>query len=224
MDVILDRARQKGTGQWTSMEALAHQIPLPTIHMAVSARDMSDYNKERAMAAKGLHGPHDAGPPLGGAFVDRLERALYGGMVICYAQGMALLDQAGRTYGYGLDLEKVAAVWRGGCIIRARFVGGCSSGLPGLNPICRTCCWIPVWENAVEAGMADLREAVCAAARLGIPAPGLMSALSYFDAYRSERLPANLIMAQRDYFGAHRYERTDRAGTYHTAWTERNAL
>jgi 6-phosphogluconate dehydrogenase len=220
VEMILDRARQKGTGEWTSLEALEHQVPLPSIHMAVTARDMSDYKKERTLAAKRLRGPHDAGPPLGEDFVDRLEGALYAGMVVCYAQGMALLDQVGRNYGYGLDLQTIATIWRGGCIIRARLLEDIREAyaaephLPNLLLNSRL-------GGAVEAKTGDLREAVCLAARSGIPAPGLMAALSYFDAYRSERLPANLIMAQRDYFGAHRYERVDREGTYHTAWTER---
>jgi len=220
VDVILDRARQKGTGEWTSLEALEHQVPLPGIHMAVTARDMSDYKKERALAAKRFYGALDGGPPLGDDFVDRLEGALYAGMVVCYAQGMALLDQVGRKYDYGLDLQRVATIWRGGCIIRARLLEdireayGAEPHLPNLLLDSRL-------GDAVEAKTGDLREVVCAAARSGIPAPGLMAALSYFDAYRSERLPANLIMAQRDYFGAHRYERIDKDGTYHTAWTER---
>jgi 6-phosphogluconate dehydrogenase len=219
VDVIFDRARQKGTGQWTSVEALTRQIPLPTIHAAVSARDISDYNKERTMAAKQFRGPLNAGQRPGEEFIDRLEGALYAGMVVCYAEGMALLDQASRIYDYGFDLETVATIWRGGCIIRAwllediRKAYAAQPHLPNLLLDTRL-------GGAVASRVADLREVVCTAARLGIPAPGLMAALSYFDAYRSERLPANLIMAQRDYFGAHRYERIDREGTFHTDWME----
>jgi len=220
LEVILDRARQKGTGEWTSLEALAHQIPLPVVHMAVSARDMSDYKTERSMAAKRLRGPHFLGAALQRDFVDRLEGALYAGMAVCYAQGMALLGQMGRIYGYGLDQATVAAIWRGGCIIRARLLEdirkayAAQPDLPNLLLDSRL-------GRAVQARTEDLREVVCTAARLGISAPGLMASLSYFDGYRSERLPANLIMAQRDYFGAHGYERIDSKGTFHTLWTER---
>ena len=219
VDMILDQAKQKGTGEWTSETALKLQVPLSTTHMAVTARDMSAYKEERKIAAGILHGPDKTDPKPGKDFIDKLEGALYVGMVSCYAQGMALLRQAGKAYDYGLNLETVATIWRGGCIIRAKLLEDIRKAY-GLKPDLPNLLLDPGLSKAVTARQGDLRDAVSTAARLGIPAPGLMASLSYFDAYRSERLPANLLMAQRDYFGAHKYERIDSEGTFHTRWMD----
>ncbi len=219
VDMILDQAKQKGTGKWTSVEALELQVPLPTIDMAVTARDMSGYKEERKIAAGILRGPDKGGRQLGKAFIDKLEGALYAGMVSCYAQGMALLQRAGKAYDYGLNLETVATIWRGGCIIRAKLLEDIRKAY-SLKPDLPNLLLDPALGKSVTARQGDLRDVVCTAAGLGIPAPGLMASLSYFDAYRSERLPANLLMAQRDYFGAHKYERIDSEGTFHTRWMD----
>ncbi len=156
---------------------------------------------------------------MGKAFIDKLEGALYAGMVSCYAQGMALLQRAGKAYDYGLNLETVATIWRGGCIIRAKLLEDIRKAY-SLKPDLPNLLLDPALGKSVTARQGDLRDVVCTAAGLGIPAPGLMASLSYFDAYRSERLPANLLMAQRDYFGAHKYERIDSEGTFHTRWMD----
>ncbi|MCG6880144.1 MAG: NADP-dependent phosphogluconate dehydrogenase [Deltaproteobacteria bacterium] len=219
VDMILDHARQKGTGKWTSVEALEHQVPAPTIHAGVGARDMSVYKDERKRASETLRGPHGNDPHLDKHFVDHLKNALYVGMVGCYAQGMALMKQADKTYEDALDLETVATIWRGGCIIRAEMLENIRNAYhrqPDLSNLLLD----PRFSEDLGARQEDLRHVVCTAARLGIPAPALMTSLAYYDGYRSERLPANLIMAQRDYFGAHRYERLDESGTFHAQWAE----
>jgi len=218
VDLILDQAKQKGTGKWTSIEALELQVPLSTIHTAVSARDMSGYKEERKRASEAYQRPHE-GEKLGSPFIQKLKDALYAGMVGCFAQGMALLHQASRAYDYQLSLETVATIWRGGCIIRAGLLENIRKAYAN-RPDLPNLLLDPELGEAVAAREAGLREVVSTASRLGIPAPALMTSLSYLDAYRSERLPANLIMAQRDYFGAHRYERMDAEGTFHTQWTE----
>lgn len=219
VDVILDHARQKGTGKWTSTEAMEQQVPAPTIHAGVEARDLSVYMEERKKASETLQAPDEKDPHLDKQFVDQLKNALYVGMVCCYAQGMNLLKRAGKNYEGAPDLETVATIWRGGCIIRAEMLEDIRNAyqhqpdLPSLLLDSRL-------SEALGARQKDLRNVVCTAARLGIPAPAMMTSLAYYDGYRSERLPANLIMAQRDYFGAHRYERMDESGTFHTQWTE----
>jgi len=219
VDMILDHARQKGTGKWTSIEAMEQQVPAPTIHAGVGARDMSVYMEERKKASETLRGPHKKDPHLGKQFVDQLENALYVGMVGCYAQGMALLKQAGKNYGDAPDLQTVATIWRGGCIIRAKMLEDIRSAHRN-QPDLPNLLLDPRFSGALAARQEDLRHVVCTAARLGIPAPALMTSLAYYDGYRSKRLPANLIMAQRDYFGAHRYERLDESGTFHAHWAE----
>ncbi len=229
VDMILDHARQKGTGKWTSMEAMEHQVPTPTIQAGVGARDMSVSKEERKKASQTLEGPPPKDSPLDEGFVDQLKNALYVGMVGCYAQGMALLNKAGlnkaglkqggSAYEDSPDLETVATIWRGGCIIRAKMLEDIRNAYR-QQPDLQNLLLDKAFSQALAARQADLRDVVSEAARLGIPAPALMNALAYYDGYRSERLPANLIMAQRDYFGAHRYERTDESGTFHTQWGE----
>ena len=219
IDMILDKARQKGTGMWTSWDAMDLRVGTPTIDAAVVMRDMSGYKEERRAAAQFLTGPTPAFPGDRQRCLGQVKNALYAGMIATYAQGMALLQKASSVYGYGLDLEAVARIWRGGCIIRAallediRTAYRARADLPNLL-------MDPRLGKEFLSREADLREVVKVAVTLGLPAPGLMVTLSYFDAYRSAVLPANLIQAQRDFFGAHTYERLDAPGAFHTQWEE----
>jgi len=219
IDEILDVAKQKGTGMWTSQSAMELQVPIPTIDLAVAMRDLSVFEKQRETAGQIFK---RSIPPFGGdhkVFLDQLGHALYAGIIIAYAQGMAVLTAASDKYEYHLDLEAVARIWRGGCIIRTallediRMAYRNQPGLPNLL-------LAPELSKKVMANQEDLRRVVCVAIELGLPAPCLMTALGYLDGYRSAWLPANLIQAQRDYFGAHSYERIDVKGTFHTNWTK----
>ncbi|MGB3617478.1 MAG: NADP-dependent phosphogluconate dehydrogenase [Catalinimonas sp.] len=220
IDRILDAARQKGTGKWTSQSALDLGVPTPNIDVAVTARYLSALKDERVEAAEALLGPevdYDTDEEEREQIAGEIRNALFFGFVMCFAQGMALLRAASEAYDFGLNLADVARVWRGGCIIRARM----------LEPIGAAYQYTPDLPNLlmddhlakrVGQEQVDTRDVVAWAAHHGIPTPGLSVALSYYDAYRSARLPANLTQAQRDYFGAHTYERTDRDGTFHTEW------
>jgi 6-phosphogluconate dehydrogenase len=218
IDVILDEAGQKGTGMWASQDAMDLQVPLPTIDVAVAMRNLSGYKYEREEAARLLHRPlcHCEGDRL--KFIGQLRSALYAGMIITYAQGMALLTAASVKHEYHLNLETVARVWRGGCIIRAALLDDIRAAfqarcdLPNLL-------LDPNISNKVMAHQENLRSLVCAASQLGIPVPGLMVSLGYLDVFRSAWMPANLIQAQRDYFGSHTYERVDAKGVFHTQWS-----
>jgi 6-phosphogluconate dehydrogenase len=217
IDVILDEAKQKGTGKWTSWGAMDLQVPTPTVDAAVMMRDLSGYKVERKIAAQMIHGPKTTFKGDRDRFISQLRNALYASMIITYAQGMALLKQASNAYRYGLNLEAVARIWRGGCIIRAALLEDIRTSYqkqPGLVNLLMD----PHLSEEVMARQGDLREVVSVAANLGLPAPGLMMSLAYFDGYRSAWLPANLMQAQRDYFGAHTYERVDEMGVFHTQW------
>jgi 6-phosphogluconate dehydrogenase len=217
IDMILDQAKQKGTGKWTSWDAMDLQVPTPAIDAAVVARDLSGYKAEREAASKALRGPKLNFKGDRDRLIGQLRNALYASMIITYAQGMILLKTASETYHYGLNLEAVARIWRGGCIIRAALLEDIRAAykkraeLPNLLVD-------PRLGRQVRKRQADFRKVVSAAARLGLPVPGLMASLAYFDAYRSAWLPANLTQAQRDYFGAHTYERIDEKGIFHTQW------
>jgi 6-phosphogluconate dehydrogenase len=217
IDVILDEARQKGTGKWASENALELQVPIPTIDAAVAARNLS-MDRERRLA---VHGALPADPKRltekRDAFVADLRNALYAAMILTYTQGMALLQAGSPAYGYGLRLETVARIWSGGCIIRAALLGKIRSALLQEPPPAHLLLDPPLGE-AIFTRRESLRRIACAAAAAGIPAPAFASALAYFDSYRSAWLPANLIQAQRDYFGAHTYERIDEKGVFHTEW------
>ena len=214
---ILDVARQKGTGMWTSQSAMELQVPIPTIDLAVAMRDLSVFAQEReqASAAYPPTPRNFTGDP--GVFLSQLGHALFASMVMIYSQGMALLAAASNQYGYHLDLEAVARIWRGGCIIRAALLEDIRAAfharrdLPNLLLDPRLAAKVTEHQEA-------LRQVVCRGAGWGLPVPGLMVSLGYFDAYRSAWLPANLLQAQRDYFGAHTYERIDAKGTFHTTW------
>ncbi len=219
VDVILDVARQKGTGLWTAKEANDLRVPAPTIHTAVGMRIMSELKDERKRASRLLNGPQEGLGGDAGDFVDKLKNGLYAAFIVTYAQGMALLRRASDQRGYDFDLEAVARIWRGGCIIRSVLLQDIRAAYleqPGLPHLLLN-------RNLAQKVMSrqqDWRDVVQAAARWGIPAAGFMASLAYYDSFRSARLPANLIQAQRDYFGAHTYERIDREGTFHTEWFE----
>ncbi|HQU41502.1 MAG: phosphogluconate dehydrogenase (NADP(+)-dependent, decarboxylating) [Planctomycetia bacterium 21-64-5] len=217
VDVILDAAKQKGTGMWTSQDAMALQVPTPTIDIAVSMRDLSSIKSERQAASRVLRGPSQKLAKDRKTFVKQLRGALYASMVLTYAQGMSQLRRASEAYGYGLDPETVARIWRGGCIIRAALLEDIRHAFKAKSDLPNLLLDASLGE-AVMKRQVDLRAVCCAAAEAGIPAPGMMVSLGYFDGYHSEWLPANLIQAQRDCFGAHTYERVDEKGTFHTEW------
>jgi len=217
IELILDRARQKGTGLWTVKDALNIQVPVPTINTAVMMRHMSNFKEEREAAARQLQGPERTITQERQLFINRLENGLYCAAIGAYAQGMSLLRQASRTYDYHLDLHTVARVWTSGCIIRAALLQHIQAAY-GKEPELANLLLAPPIAEAIENRQADWRSVSQAAIESGIPVPGLTSALAYWDGYRSDWLPANLIMAQRDYFGAHTYERMDAEGTFHSQW------
>jgi len=217
IDEILDVAKQKGTGMWTSQSAMELQVPIPTIDLAVAMRDLSVFEKEREQAGtiyqrlmQRFTGDRDA-------FIKQLGRAIYAAMIITYAQGMALLTVASGKYGYQLDLEAVARIWRGGCIIRAALLEDICAAFHARSEL-PNLLLDPSLSHKLIEHQDDLRRIVSHASASGVPIPGLMVSLGYLDAYRSAWLPANLIQAQRDYFGAHTYERMDAKGTFHTEW------
>ncbi len=217
VDMILDTAEQKGTGKWASQVALDLGVPAPTIAEAVFARTLSAIKTERVAAAQVLHGPTAAPSSARGAVLAQLRGALMAAKVCAYAQGFALLRAADREHQWQLPMAHVAQVWRAGCIIRAHLLEDIrrayqhQADLPNLLVD-------PHFARVMADSQQDLREVVAKAALYGVPMPAFMSALGYYDAYRSARLPANLLQAQRDYFGAHTYQRTDRPGKFHTRW------
>jgi len=219
VNVILDKARQKGTGMWTSWDAMDLQVPTPTIDVAVVLRGLSGHKEQRLAAARVLKGPQKAIALNQEQFLARLQNALYAAIITTYAQGLALLKKASETYAYDLNLEAVVRIWRGGCIIRASLLEEIRQAYVA-TPDLANLLLDPHLGRAFMDRQKDLREVVKAAIDLGLPAAGLAVSLAYFDAYRSAQLPANLIQAQRDFFGAHTYERLDLPGTFHTAWEE----
>jgi len=218
VDLILDQAGQKGTGRWTSQNALELGVPTPTINAAVEARIISAYKAERERAAGVLAGPQARYQGDQEAFIDAVGDALYAAKICSYAQGFALLRAASREYDYGLNYSEIARIWRGGCIIRARFLDDVCVAYAG-DPDLPNLLLAPFFRDAVASRQAGWRHVVRTAVELGVPTPAMSASLAYFDAYRSARLPANLIQAQRDYFGAHTYRRVDREGIFHTEWT-----
>lgn len=217
IDVILDEARQKGTGLWASESAMELQVPVPNIDTAVEARDLSCYKNLRLAVSELLTGPSGLLHADKFALIKDLEEALYAGMIITYSQGFALLSKASEACNYNFDLGQIAAVWRGGCIIRSSILEDIVAAYK-RNPQLPHLLEDKQLADKVAAQQANLRSAVLSAVNLGIPVPGIMAALSYYDSLRSPSLPANLIQAQRDYFGSHTYERIDAKGTFHTEW------
>jgi 6-phosphogluconate dehydrogenase len=219
VEAILDRAGQKGTGKWTSQSALDLGVAAPTIAEAVFARCVSAIKSERVEAAKLLAGPGTVFTGDRKEFVEAIRDALYASKICSYAQGFSLLRAAAAEYKWDLRYGEIASIWRGGCIIRARFLGRIKEAYdrdPGLANLILD----PYFRGAATVAQLKWRRVVATATELGVPIPAFSSALSWFDSYRSARLPANMIQAQRDYFGAHTYERVDRPGSFHTEWTK----
>ncbi len=224
VDVILDTAGQKGTGKWTSTSALDLGAPAPTIAEAVFARCLSAIKEERVAASKVLSGPEKSscsGECDRQAFIEDIRKALYASKVCSYAQGYQLLKLAAADYGWSLNYGEIALMWRGGCIIRARFLGDIKAAFD-KNPQLSNLLLDDFFKQIIDDCQTSWRKVVAAAAMNGVPVPAFSSALAYYDSLRSEVLPANLLQAQRDYFGAHTYERVDqpRGKFFHTTWTE----
>ena len=220
VDMILDTAGQKGTGKWTSQSALDLGVPLPIITESVFARFISAMKQERVEASKILNGP-EAKPFEGNreAFIESIRKALYLSKICSYAQGFAQMRAASEEYNWNLSYGEIAMIFRGGCIIRAQFLQKIKEAYdrdPGLKNLLLD----PYFKEITESYQQSLREIISAAVLNGIPVPSFSAALSYFDSYRTETLPANLIQAQRDYFGAHTYQRIDKEGIFHTEWME----
>ncbi len=220
VDVILDSAAQKGTGKWTSQNALDLGIPITTITEAVFARALSSLKDERVIASKMLPGP--TASKYGGdknELIAQVRDALYASKVCCYAQGFQLMDAAAVENGWTLHRGEIATIWRGGCIIRARFLNRIKDAYDE-NPTLQNLLLAPYFTDAVAKGQSAWRKVIGLAAEQGIPVPAFGSALAYYDSYRRERLPANLLQGLRDYFGAHTYKRLDMEGDFHTLWGE----
>jgi 6-phosphogluconate dehydrogenase len=217
-EVILDKAGQKGTGGWAVRAALDYGAAAPTIAAAVEARTLSSMKDQRVHAATKLNGPNTILDLDENKFIDQLQSALLAAKVCAYAQGFAVMDAAAAEHGWALDRGEIASIWRGGCIIRARFLRHIKAAYQ-RDPDLANLLLDPHFADIVEKAQPAWREVVASAAREGIAVPAFSSALAYFDGYRSATLPANLIQAQRDYFGAHTYERIDRPGSFHTDWS-----
>ncbi|RKN86694.1 NADP-dependent phosphogluconate dehydrogenase [Paenibacillus ginsengarvi] len=220
VDVILDKAGQKGTGKWTSQSALDLGVPLSIITESVFARMLSAIKDERVQASKLLKGPQNVpSAPDKAAFVEAVRKALYASKICSYAQGFAQMRAASDEYNWNLSYGNIAMIFRGGCIIRARFLQNIKDAYdrePGLKNLLLD----PYFKEVVESYQDAWRQVVSAAVSRGIPVPCFASALAYYDSYRSERLPANLLQAQRDYFGAHTFQRVDKEGTFHFHWMD----
>lgn len=218
VDKILDKAKQKGTGKWTSQNAMDLGIPVPTIDIAVSMREISALKDERVKADEIYDRPTPAAIDKA-KLVEQAEAALYFAFITAYAQGLHQLSDASKEYEYNLDIGTIAQIWRAGCIIRAALLEDITdafradSSLPNLL-------MAPTFVEKVKATVGPARELVAHCVKSGIPSPGLSNSLTYFDAYTSSKLPLNLIQAQRDHFGSHTYERIDMEGVFHTEWGE----
>ena len=221
VDVILDQAEQKGTGRWTSQDALELGVPLTAITEAGFARSLSALRDQRVAAAEVLAGPRpaerDGGPDRG--IVDDVRAALYASKVVAYAQGFEQMAAASREHGWDLDLGAMATIWRGGCIIRARFLNRIREAYDGQDEVVNLLT-VPYFADAMAEAQDAWRRVIARAVELGIPVPAFSSCLAYYDGYRRARGPASLIQGQRDYFGAHTYRRIDRDGSFHLRWSQ----
>ncbi|MHA7963694.1 NADP-dependent phosphogluconate dehydrogenase [Paenibacillus sp. CAU 1782] len=220
VDVILDSAGQKGTGKWTSQSALDLGVPLSIITESVFTRFLSAMKEERVAASKVLSGPQKA--PFQGdkaAFIEAVRKALFASKICSYAQGFAQMRAASEEYGWDLRYGDIAMIFRGGCIIRARFLQNIKDAYD-RDPELRNLLLDPYFKDIVQSYQGAWREVVSAAVGCGVPVPAFSSALAYFDSYRTERLPANLLQAQRDYFGAHTFKRVDKEGSFHFNWLQ----
>jgi 6-phosphogluconate dehydrogenase len=217
VDVILDKAGQKGTGKWTVQSSLELGVSAPTIAEAVFARIISSIKDERVEASKILTGPSITVNGEKDKFKDAVRDALYASKICSYAQGFALMQAASREYDWDLNFGEISMIWRGGCIIRAHFLQRIKDAYD-KNPSLKNLLLDPYFNEVIKKTQNNWRWVVSDASKLGVPIPAFSSALSYYDSYRCERLGANLLQAQRDYFGAHTYERVDKEGVFHTEW------
>ena len=218
VDKILDKAKQKGTGKWTSQNAMDLGVPVPTIDAAVTMRGLSSLKTERVDTAPYYSRSIEATPKVDKEqLINQVGEALHFAFMITYAQGMHLMAEASEEYHFDLNLETIAKIWRGGCIIRAEILEDMRQAYqqdPQLNNLVRS----PLFHNSLLFGQRSARSALQTASQFGVPTLAMSSALNYFDAYRNARLPLNLVQAQRDFFGSHTYERTDKEGIFHTDW------
>jgi 6-phosphogluconate dehydrogenase len=218
VDLILDKAGQKGTGLWTVKDALDLGVAVPTIEAAVQGRILSSIKEERVSASTQLKGPgtNFEGDPH--SFIQDLRAALYCSKICSYAQGMALIKKAAATHGYVYDFSEIPRIWKGGCIIRARFLGEIQSAYK-RDPELVNLLLDEEFKQAIQERQGSWRRVVATAATLGIPIPAISASLAYYDSYRTANLPQNLTQAQRDFFGAHTFERTDKPGVFHHEWS-----
>ena len=220
VDVILDKAGQKGTGMWTLQSAIAQSVVISTINAAVEARVISSRKDERVAASKIL--PQPKPKKFSGdrkKLIDAVRNALYASKIVSYAQGMELLGAASKQYNWNLNFGDIATIWRGGCIIRAKFLN-CIVDAYKRDKDLHNLLLDPYFTDIIKNTQDNWRVAVAAAIEQGVAVPAFSASLAYFDSYRSARLPSNLLQAQRDFFGAHTYERIDKPGVFHTEWME----
>ncbi len=222
LDQILDTAGQKGTGKWTVVSAADLGVPMTLVAEAVFARTLSALKDERVAAAEVLGGPDLSSDGDRKAFVEDIRQAMYASKIVSYAQGYMLMREAAKEHGWHLNYGGIATMWRGGCIIRSRFLGDIRDAF-AKDPELGTLLVDDFFKKAIERSQASWRRVVARAAEMGVPLPAMSSALAFYDGYRHARLPANMLQAQRDYFGAHTYERVDkpRGEFFHTNWTGR---
>jgi 6-phosphogluconate dehydrogenase len=221
VDVVLDQAEQKGTGRWTVQIALDLGVPVSGIAEAVFARSLSGHAEQRS-AARGLPGPATDGTVSRDGFVEDVRRALYASKVVAYAQGFDEITAGAAEYGWDIDRGAMATIWRGGCIIRARFLNRIKEAYD-RDPQLPSLLVDDYFKAAVSDGQESWRRVVATAAQIGVPTPGFSSALAYYDGLRAERLPAALVQGLRDLFGAHTYRRSDKDGIFHTQWSSDRA-
>ncbi len=217
IDVILDKAHQKGTGAWTSQDSMNLSVPVPGIDAAVSQREMTTIKEQRLAAANILHSVREKISVEHSGLITLLQDAMHFCMITIYAQGMSLLKEASSKYDYHVNLADVSSIWRGGCIIRSAMLEDITKAFTA-DPVLNNLMVSKVFSEQLNHLQKHTRSVISTAISAGIPVPAMMACLSYFDSYRSSWLPANLVQAQRDFFGAHTYERTDKPGNFHTDW------
>ncbi|HVB96252.1 MAG TPA: NADP-dependent phosphogluconate dehydrogenase [Chloroflexota bacterium] len=217
VDLILDQAGQKGTGKWTSQDALNLGMTIPNIDAALFGRNISALKAERVQASTILSGPRLPTVPINPSALTTIENALYTGIVISYAQAMAMLRAASHEYGFALNLSEIARIWKGGCIIRSKLLDPIQAAFR-RDPDLANLLIDSEFSGSLNQLQASVRTVVGQGIEHGIPLPAYAASLAYFDSYRRAQLPVNLIQAQRDFFGAHTYQRVDRPGTFHTEW------
>jgi 6-phosphogluconate dehydrogenase len=219
VDKILDKAGAKGTGKWMSQLALDMGVPSTLVTEAVYARCLSAMKEQRTRASRVLQGPDMQNHGDTPVFIEQVRQALYASKIASYAQGFVQLAAAAKENEWQLDYRSIAMLWRGGCIIRAQFLERIAEAYDA-EPNLENLMLAPYFQKALADSQSAWRHVIASAATIGVPVPGFMAALAYYDGYRHERLPANLLQAQRDYFGAHTYERIDKPGTFHTEWLD----